>query len=97
VRPGRRRFEHLVIELSLAVDRAVPRFALWLALREQGADPEDLARGEAVAFCGEGLEDFLRAQRLALPPASRRRLLRRVGRFDARHPTPEERLQALTG
>lgn len=94
---GRRRFDHLVVEISLAVGAAVPRFPLWVALRERGADPERLSRAEAVTFCAEGLEPFLRDRALALPPSRvRRRLARRVERFDARYPTPEERLQALT-
>lgn len=96
MRPGKRRFDHLWIELSLAVGRAVPRFPLWIALRERGADPEDLARGEAVAFCREGLGAFLEAQGLALEARAGERLTRRVARFEARHPTPEERLAALT-
>ncbi|MDX1649866.1 MAG: hypothetical protein R3263_08420, partial [Myxococcota bacterium] len=96
VRPGKRRFDHLWIELSLAVGCAVSRFALWIALRERGADPEDLARGEAVAFCREGLVTFLAEQALVLDGDARERLARRVARFEARHPTPEERLAALT-
>lgn len=97
MRPGRRRFEHLVVELSLAVDVAVPRFGLWLALHEHGADPERLRRADVLAFCEDGLEAFLAERGLALPPGERRRLARRLARFDARHPTPEERLAAFPG
>lgn len=96
--PGRRRFDHLVVEVSLAVGAAVPRFPLWVALREHGADPERLSRAEALTFCEEGLEPFLEGHALGVPSErARRRLTRRIGRFDARYPTPEERLQALTG
>ena len=86
----RRRFDHLAIELSLAVDRAVPRFALWTALHEGGADPEQLSRDAALAFCDAPLDRFLAGLGLALPAPARRRLRRRVARFDPRHPAPEE-------
>ena len=47
---GRRRFDHLHSELSVAVGRLVSRYALWLQLRELGWDPEGLSRSQAVVF-----------------------------------------------
>jgi hypothetical protein len=91
----RRGFDHLVAEASVAAGRLLPRYALWLRLRELGFDPERLTRDEALAFCRAGLRDFLREHCVALPEAARRRMERRVARFDPRQPTPEERLARL--
>lgn len=93
---GRRRFDHLHVEICVAVRTRVSRFALWLELREIGADPEQLAREDALAFCDARLERFLRARGLAVRPRAKRRLRRAVARFDPRLPTPYERLAALT-
>ena len=93
---SRRRFDHLHVELCVAVRARVSRFALWLELREQGADPEALRREEALAFCDERLERFLRERELALAPRAARRLRRAVERFDPSTPTPYERFEALT-
>jgi hypothetical protein len=87
---GRRRFDHLVLELSLALGRPVPRYALWLRVHEAGLDPEDLSRDEAAAFCGGPLADFLHEQGFALGARGRRRLERSVRRYDPSLPTPEE-------
>jgi hypothetical protein len=87
---GRRRFEHLVGELSLALGQPVPRFRLWQALHDAGCDPERLARDQAVGFCDAHLPGFLAGLGRSLDPAAARRLRRRVARFDARYPTPEE-------
>jgi hypothetical protein len=86
----RRRFDHLAAELSVALDRLVPRFALWHALRDAGCDPEQLGRDEALAFCDAALPRFLAGLGLALDPRAARRLRRRVERFDPRYPAPEE-------
>jgi hypothetical protein len=86
----RRRFDHLAVELSVEVGRAVPRWALWTALHDQGQDPEDLSAPAAVAFCDGPLDAFLRDQGLTLGPRRTRRLRRRVARYDPRHPPPEE-------
>jgi hypothetical protein len=88
---SRRRFEHLRIEISVAVGIPVPRYPLWLRLKESGMDPEALTRSAALAFCRGPLADFLAAQGLQLAPRRRRRLLRSVARFDADHLAPEER------
>ena len=86
----RKRFDHLHVEVSLALGVCISRFALWLALHEEGHDPEDLSRQDTVAFCGAPLQSFLagRGQRLSL--RDRRRLEKAVSRYDPSHPTPEE-------
>lgn len=92
---SRRRFEHLVAEVSVAVGVRLNRYALWLALHELGMDPERLSRGDALGFCQGPLLNFLGERRLVLFERERRRLLRSIARFDAEQPTPEERFRAL--
>jgi hypothetical protein len=79
-----------VAELSLELDRVVPRYALWTALREYGHDPEFLSRDAALAFCDGPLDRFLGELGLALGARRTRRLRRRVARFDPLYPAPEE-------
>jgi hypothetical protein len=91
----RRRFEHLVVELSLELDALVPRYRLWLALHEQGLDPDALTREDLLAFCAGPIDGFLRAHGLRLRDRARRRLLATLARFDPRHPTPYERVARI--
>ena len=86
----RKRFDHLHVEISVALGVHISRFALWLALHEAGHDPEHLSRKAAIAFCGAPLQSFLaeRAQRLSL--RDRRRVEKAVSRYDPSHPTPAE-------
>ena len=88
----RRRFEHLLAEVSVSVGAAVSRYGLWLHLHEHGTDPEALTRGTTLAYCRGPLRDFLAGQGYLLRERPLRRLLRSVERFDAEHMTPEERL-----
>jgi hypothetical protein len=92
---GRRCFDHLFAEASVAADRLLPRFELWMACHEVGLDPETLTREQAVSFCRGHLPAFLAALGLALAPHRARRLEREVSRFDPRHPTPYERFAGL--
>jgi hypothetical protein len=89
---GRKRFDHLVLEISLAVGRRIPRYPLWLYLHEVGLDPEALTPDGAAAFCRGELRIFLSRRGLALGPRAERRVERAVRRFDPRMPAPEERL-----
>ena len=79
---GRRRFEHLVVELSVAVGRLIPRYALWLTLGELGWNPEALSREAVMSFCDEHLEQFLNDHSMSLAPRKARRLRRCLERFD---------------
>jgi len=89
---GRRRFDHLVLEISLAAGRRIPRWDLWMRLHELGWDPESLTRQAAVAFCRSDLDGFLGDLGLYLSPRSLRRVERAVRRFDPLVPTPYDRL-----
>src|SRR5690606_11961904 len=88
---SRRVFDHLHAEVSVGVGRVVPRYALWLRVREAGFDPERLSREEALAFCRRQLPAFLAGLGLALARRPARRLEREIGRFDPARPTPYER------
>jgi len=88
---SRRCFDHLVAEISVQVGWRIPRYALWLQLRHEGMDPEALSRSAALSFCQGPLQHFLAGYGVLLPARHRRRLLRRVERFDPDLPTPEER------
>lgn len=86
----RRRFEHLHVELSLAAGRNLPRYELWLCLREHGLDPEELEAEELEDFEQRHLDAFLAQQAVHLSPRKRRRLQRRLGGFDPTRETPYE-------
>jgi hypothetical protein len=94
-RVGRRRFDHMVVEISVALGQNIPRFALWMRLHDHGSDPEELTRDAAVAFCGAPLSRFLADHGLALPPRTRRKIQRAVHRYDPAIPTPYERMARL--
>jgi hypothetical protein len=94
-RVQRRRFDHLIMELSLALDRNLPRYPLWLTLKEFGADPDFLSREVAIEFCDEHLDEFLAHLGHALTPRQARRLRRAVARFDPEIPTPYERMASI--
>lgn len=91
----RRRFDHLYVELSVALGELVPRYALWLRIGELGGNPETLERDAALSFCREHLQTFLAEHALALSARALKRLVRAVARFDPRQPTPEEQLSGL--
>jgi hypothetical protein len=92
---GRRRFEYLVVELSVALGHLVPRYPLWLRLHELGWNPEELEGDQLLAFYDGYLDQFLAEQGWALTAPSRRRIRRRLACFDPRHRTPYEIMEAL--
>ena len=89
---SRRRFDHLVTEISVAANARIPRYDLWLCIHKSGCDPETLSSRATVDFCGRPLSDFLEAHNLRLSPRAHRRLLRAVERYDPNVPSPEELL-----
>jgi hypothetical protein len=91
----RRRFDHLMLELSLALDRNVPRYPLWIAFKERGANPEFLTRGAVLEFCDEHLSEVLAPLGHSLTPRKARRLRRLVARFDPALSTPYERMARI--
>jgi hypothetical protein len=92
---ARRRFDHLVLEISLAVGELIPRYPLWLRLHELGWNPERLSPQATIAFCGAPLTRFLADHGLALSGRARRRLERNLRRYDPAIPTPYERMARI--
>lgn len=87
----RRRFDHLAIELSVAVGVRVPRHALWLAAEAHLESGAELAR-----FCDEALAPLLREWRIAAPPRrAAARLAREIAGFNPARRSPEEIVGAL--
>jgi hypothetical protein len=93
---GRRRFDRLVVELSLALDRSVPRYSLWQAVHGAGLDPEAWSGAEAQRFCTIELPRWLRHQGFALAEPRLQRLARTIARFDPKQLTPEEHFARLS-
>ena len=81
----------------MACGQVVPRYRLWLALRERGANPEALERADAIAFCDEQMDAFLADSGLSLSTRRLRKLRRALSRFDPLLPTPADRLGSLDG
>ena len=92
----RRYFEHIYVEICLAVERRISRYDLWLAIWETGGDPDELTREQARRFVEAGLDPLLAEEGTRLRPRARRRLEGLILDFDARHPTPEEWLRPRT-
>lgn len=92
---GRRRFDHLFAELSVAAGQCLPRYELWLTLHDSGIDPEKLTRRDLLTLCQGVLPAFLAAQGITLSPRRGRALHRELRRYDPALPTPYERFAAL--
>lgn len=88
----RRRFDHLVAAISLAVGQPIARYRLWLRLHEAGIDPEGLTAPLAVAFCDGALTGFLADEGLELRRRARRRLRKQLLGFDPDSPNPDDGL-----
>jgi hypothetical protein len=93
---GRRRFDRLVVELSLALERGVPRFSLWHAVHAAGLDPELWSGADAQRFCTIELPRWLRQHGFALAEPRLQRLARTMARFDPSRLTPEEHFARLS-
>jgi hypothetical protein len=91
----RKRFDHLVEEISMAVGAPIPRYRLWLRFHEHGCDPESITANMAVAFCDGPLKSFLREEGLRIGNWARHRVRKEVLRYDPRIPRPKDRLSAL--
>jgi hypothetical protein len=92
---SRRCFDHFHAELSVEIGKLVPRYALWLRMQEVGLGPTDLSPSQALRFMETDLDAFLATEGLDLAERRKRRLIRRMHRFDPRRPTPYETMQRL--
>lgn len=88
----RRYFDFLYTEISVALGQRVSRYDLWLSLWNCGGDPDDLTHGQVQSFLDAGFSRLLHEEGKTLQPRALRRLSRRLLSFDARFPTPEERI-----
>jgi len=93
---GRRRFDRLVMELSVALDRWVPRYQLWQAVHAAGFDPERWSGAEAERFCTHELPRWLRCNGFSLAEPRVQKLARTLARFDPSRLTPEEHFARLS-
>lgn len=90
-------FEHVYNEICVAANRRISRYDLWLLVLEGGGDPEALTRLQVACFVANNLSGFLAEEGAVLDRRARRRLDRRILRFDPRYPTPEESLSRIFG
>ena len=86
----RRYFEHVYIEICLAVGHRISRYNLWLLVWESGGNPDVLTHPQARHFVENNLSVILTEEGMSLSRRERRRLERSILRFDPHHPTPEE-------
>jgi hypothetical protein len=93
---GRRRFDRLVQELSVALDRWVPRYPLWQAVHGAGYDPERWAAAEVERFCLLALPGWLRRNGYTLSETRVVKIARTLARFDPSYLTPEEHFARLS-
>ena len=86
----RRYFEHVYCEVCVAMNRRISRYDLWLLMWDGGGDPDDLTVEQARYFVENNLSALLAEYSCSLGTRERKHLEKRILRFDARHPTPEE-------
>ena len=91
----RRRFDHLVEEISLVVGSRIPRYRLWLRLHEHGCDPDRLTSAMASVFCDGPLAGFLAENGLRISRRKVRRLRAAIERFDPETPPRGGQLNTL--
>ena len=92
---GRRIFNRMVIEISLAVGHYVSRHALWMWMHGRQVDPEQMTGEEVAAFCGLPLRRFLASQGLRLDPVDLQRLERQLRGINPYRPDPYDRVEGL--
>jgi len=92
---GRRVFNRLVIEISLAVGHCVSRYALWVYLHELALDPEQMSAQDAADLCGVRLRRFLAAEGIRLEPGELHRLERQIRGINPFRPDPYDRIEGM--
>ena len=96
--PIRRRFDHFHAEFSVRTGKLLPRYGLWLSIRELGLDPETASADDLVDFLDFSAPSFLWEQLgLRLSERQWRRLRRAIARFDPERREPHEVLGAIAG
>lgn len=90
---GRRVFNRLVVEVSLAVGHFISRYALWVYMHEHDFDPEQMTSKDAARFCGVPLRRFLAEQGVRLDPGGLQRLERQIRRINPYRADPYDRVE----
>jgi hypothetical protein len=90
---GRRVFNQLVVEISLAFGHCISRYALWVYLHELDVDPEQMTARDAANLCGVRLRRFLASQGLRIEPGELLRLERRIRAINPYRPDPYDRVE----
>lgn len=80
----------------MALDRLVPRYALWLHMNDVGFEPEDLDGTSLLRFFDRHLETFLEGQHLHLAARPKSRLRAALVRYDPAQPTPYEFMERIS-
>ena len=92
---GRRVFNRMLIEISLAVGHCVSRHELWMLMHKLGVDPEQMTGAEVAAFCGLPVRRFLASQGLRLDPLEIQKLERQLRQINPYRPDPYDRVEGL--
>ena len=92
---GRRIFNRMLIEISLAVGHCVSRHALWMCMHELEVEPEQMTGQEVAAFCGLPLRRFLASQGLRLDAIDLKHLEQRMRQINPYRPDPYDRVEGL--
>ncbi len=91
-------FDYLHQELSLALDRQIPRFGLWVSMATQEAHPMfGLTPEQAAHYLETGTGQILDQSRQDLGKKKWAKLVERVRNFDPEGQTPDEILERLCG
>jgi len=90
---GRRIFNRMLIEISLAAGHCVSRHALWMWMHERKVDPEQMTGDEVDAFCGLSLRRFLASQDVRLDAEELRHLERQLRGINPYRPDPYDRIE----
>ncbi len=80
----------------MALDKLIPRYALWLHMADHDCDPEELGGKALLAFFDTHLDGFLAQKNLHLGGRKRSRLRRTLQRFSPDHATPYEVMERLS-
>ena len=92
---GRRVFNRLVIEISLAVGHCISRYALWMYVHELELDPEQMTAQDAAELCGTPLRRFLATQGIRLEPGELHKLESQIRRINPYRADPYDRVDGM--
>ena len=87
-------FDYLHQELSLTVERKVPRCRLWISMAQRGAHPRlCLTPAKAANYLAAGEGSIIRQSREAVGAEKWDQLVQKVRNFDPGPDTPDESME----